>query len=145
MDFGSLGERKRAIFCVIPINDASMNYLIGMLYTQCFQELYYWADEKYNGRLPVPVRVMGRTKAALMTAATPAHGGTGQGRLPNSTVWNWAGKKLWRIILEVLLHRKVTSALKCRAHGQVNPMFILHIRRSMCRWSRGGKRLSGTQ
>ena len=58
MDFGSLGERKRAIFCVIPINDASMNYLIGMLYTQCFQELYYWADEKYNGRLPVPVRVI---------------------------------------------------------------------------------------
>ena len=58
MDFGSLGERKRAIFCVIPINDASMNYLIGMLYTQCFQELYYRADEKYNGRLPVPVRVI---------------------------------------------------------------------------------------
>ena len=58
MDFGSLGERKRAIFCVIPINDASMNYLIGMLYTQCFQELYYRADEKYNGRLPIPVRVI---------------------------------------------------------------------------------------
>lgn len=58
MDFGSLGEKKRAIFCVIPINDASMNYLIGMLYTQCFQELYYRADEKYNGRLPIPVRVI---------------------------------------------------------------------------------------
>jgi len=58
MDFGSLGERKRAIFCVIPVNDSSMNYLVGMLYTQCFQELYRRADEKHNGRLPVPVRVI---------------------------------------------------------------------------------------
>ena len=58
MDFGSLGERKRAIFCVIPVNDSSMNYLVGMLYTQCFQELYRRADLKYNGRLPVPVRVI---------------------------------------------------------------------------------------
>lgn len=58
MDFGSLGEKKRAIFCVIPIADSSMNYLIGMLYTQCFQELYYRADEKYNGCLPIPVRVI---------------------------------------------------------------------------------------
>ena len=58
MDFGSLGECKRAIFCVIPVNDSSMNYLVGMLYTQCFQELYRRADLKYNGRLPVPVRVI---------------------------------------------------------------------------------------
>ena len=58
MDFGSLGERKRAIFCVIPVNDSSMNYLVGMLYTQCFHELYRRADLKYNGRLPVPVRVL---------------------------------------------------------------------------------------
>ena len=58
MDFGSLGERKRAIFCVIPVNDSSMNYLVGMLYTHCFQELYRRADLKYNGRLPVPVRVL---------------------------------------------------------------------------------------
>ena len=58
MDFGSLGEKKRAIFCVIPIADTSMNYLVGMLYTQCFQELYHRADEKHSGRLPVPVRVI---------------------------------------------------------------------------------------
>lgn len=45
MDFGSLGEKKRAIFCVIPIADTSMNYLVGMLYTQCFQELYHRADK----------------------------------------------------------------------------------------------------
>ena len=58
MDFASLGERKRAIFCVIPVNDGSMNYLVSMLLTQCFQHLYLRADERYNGRLPVPVRVI---------------------------------------------------------------------------------------
>ena len=58
MNFPSLGERKRAIFCVIPVNDGSMNYLVSMLLTQCFQQLYLRADERYNGRLPVPVRVI---------------------------------------------------------------------------------------
>lgn len=58
MDFASLGERKRTIFCVIPVNDGSMNYLVSMLLTQCFQQLYLRADERYNGRLPVPVRVI---------------------------------------------------------------------------------------
>lgn len=58
MDFTSMGERKRAIFCVIPVNDGSMNYLVSMLMTQCFQQLYLRADERYNGRLPVPVRVI---------------------------------------------------------------------------------------
>ena len=58
MDFGSLGERKRAIFCITPVNDGSMNYLVSMLFTQCFQELYLRADERYDGRLPVPGRVI---------------------------------------------------------------------------------------
>ena len=58
MDLASLGERKRAIFCVIPVNDGSMNYLVSMLFTQCFQQLYLRADERYNGRLPIPVRVI---------------------------------------------------------------------------------------
>lgn len=58
MDFASIGERKRAIFCVIPVNDGSMNYLVSMLLTQCFQQLYLRADERYNGRLPMPVRVI---------------------------------------------------------------------------------------
>ena len=58
MDFASMGERKRAIFCVIPVNDGSMNYLVSMLLAQCFQQLYLRADERYNGRLPVPVRVI---------------------------------------------------------------------------------------
>lgn len=55
LDLGSMGERKKAIFCVIPDNDNSFNYLVGMLYTQAFQELYYKADHEYGGELPVPV------------------------------------------------------------------------------------------
>lgn len=55
---GTLGERKRAIFAVIPDNDASFNYLVGMLYSQAFQELYFAADNDHGGRLPMPVRVL---------------------------------------------------------------------------------------
>ncbi len=55
LKLGELGEKKKAIFCVIPDNDRSFNYLVGMLYTQAFQELYYLADNKYGGELPVPV------------------------------------------------------------------------------------------
>lgn len=55
LDLAQLGERKRAIFCVIPDNDNSFNYLVGMLYTQAFQELYYKADHEHGGELPVPV------------------------------------------------------------------------------------------
>ncbi|MBQ4110047.1 MAG: type IV secretory system conjugative DNA transfer family protein [Clostridia bacterium] len=55
LDLGSMGEKKKAIFCVIPDNDNSFNYLVGMLYTQAFQELYYRADHNYGGELPIPV------------------------------------------------------------------------------------------
>ncbi len=56
LDIGSLGEKKTALFCLIPDNDSSMNFIVGMLYTQAFQELYYKADFEYGGRLPVHVR-----------------------------------------------------------------------------------------
>lgn len=55
LDIGSLGEKKKAVFCVIPDNDNSFNYLVGMLYTQAFQELYYRADHKHGGELPITV------------------------------------------------------------------------------------------
>ena len=59
MELGKLGERKQAIFCIIPdSNDASLNFLVGMLNTQAFQELYYQADKVHQGALPVPVRLM---------------------------------------------------------------------------------------
>ena len=39
-------------------NDNSLNFLVGLLYTQAFQELYYQADKVHMGGLPVPVRLM---------------------------------------------------------------------------------------
>ena len=55
LDLASLGEKKVALFAVIPDNDSSLNYIVGMMYTQLFQELYYSADRIHNGRLPVHV------------------------------------------------------------------------------------------
>ena len=55
MELWSLGEKKTAIFAVIPDNDSSFNFLVGMLYTQLFQQLYYQADIVHGGRLPVHV------------------------------------------------------------------------------------------
>lgn len=59
LELERLGERKQAIFCVIPdSNDSSLNFLVGMLYTQAFQELYFQADKVHGGSLPVPVRLL---------------------------------------------------------------------------------------
>ena len=59
LELARLGERKQAVFCVIPdSNDNSLNFLVGMLYTQAFQELYYQADKVHQGPLPIPVRLM---------------------------------------------------------------------------------------
>lgn len=59
LELERLGERKQAIFCVIPdSNDNSLNFLVGMLYTQAFQELYFQADKVHGGSLPVPVRLL---------------------------------------------------------------------------------------
>ena len=58
MDLESLGQRKVALFCVIPDNDSSFNYLVGLMYTQAFQTLYYLADRQYGGRLPMHVHAV---------------------------------------------------------------------------------------
>ena len=55
MELDKLGEKKTAIYAVIPDNDSSYNFIVGMLYTQLFQQLYYSADVKHGGRLPVHV------------------------------------------------------------------------------------------
>ena len=55
MELSEVGERKTAIFAVIPDNDSSFNFLVGMLYTQLFQQLYYQADIVHGGKLPVHV------------------------------------------------------------------------------------------
>lgn len=55
LELEKMGERKTALFAVIPDNDSTFNFLIGMLYTQLFQMLYYSADVVHGGELPVPV------------------------------------------------------------------------------------------
>ena len=53
LDLPSLGEKKVALFALIPDNDTSFNFLVSILYTQLFQQLFYLADHKYRGSLPV--------------------------------------------------------------------------------------------
>jgi len=55
LELDSLGEKKVALFALIPDNDSSFNFLVSILYTQLFQQLFYTADHKYNGSLPVHV------------------------------------------------------------------------------------------
>ena len=58
MELEMMGDRKQAVFAIIPDNDGTFNYLVGMLYTCAFQALYYQADKVHQGGLPVPVRLM---------------------------------------------------------------------------------------
>lgn len=58
MRLEDLGEKKVALFCCIPDSDPSLNYLVGLLYSQCIQTLYQLADRKYGGRLPVHVHAV---------------------------------------------------------------------------------------
>ena len=58
LELDKIGERKTALFAVIPDNDSTFNFLVGMLYTQLFQMLYYQADYVYGGELPVPVHFL---------------------------------------------------------------------------------------
>lgn len=58
LELDLVGERKTAIFAVIPDNDSTFNFLIGMLYTQLFQMLNYQADIVHGGALPVPVHFL---------------------------------------------------------------------------------------
>ena len=58
LDLSTLGEKKVALFALIPDNDTSYNFLVSILYTQLFQQLFYLADHKYGGRLPVHVHFL---------------------------------------------------------------------------------------
>lgn len=55
LSLATLGEKKVALFAIIPDNDTSFNFLVSILYTQLFQQLFYTADYKYGGSLPIPV------------------------------------------------------------------------------------------
>lgn len=58
LDLPSLGEKKVALFALIPDNDTSFNFLVSILYTQLFQQLFYLADHKYGGSLPIPIHFL---------------------------------------------------------------------------------------
>ena len=58
MELEQIGERKTALFAIIPDNDSTFNFVVGMLYTQLFQMLYYQADYVHGGELPVPVHFL---------------------------------------------------------------------------------------
>ena len=52
MDLYTLGEKKCALYAVIPDNDNTFNFLVSLLYSQAFQTLYYSADQIHHGALP---------------------------------------------------------------------------------------------
>ena len=56
MDLYTLGEKKVALYAVIPDNDNTFNFLVSLLYAQAFQALYYSADQIHRGPLPRHVR-----------------------------------------------------------------------------------------
>ena len=55
LELDKFGEKKSVLFAVIPDNDTSFNFIVSILYTQLFQQLFETADTKYNGRLPIHV------------------------------------------------------------------------------------------
>lgn len=58
LELDKIGERKTALFAIIPDNDTSFNFLVSMLYTQLFQQLFFTADHIYGGRLPIHVHFL---------------------------------------------------------------------------------------
>ena len=58
LELNTLGDRKTALFALIPDNDTSFNFLVSILYTQLFQQLFYSADHIRGGSLPVPVHFL---------------------------------------------------------------------------------------
>lgn len=58
LELETLGERKTALFALIPDNDTSFNFLVSILYTQLFQQLFYSADHIHGGSLPNPVHFL---------------------------------------------------------------------------------------
>ena len=71
LELSSLGERKTALFALIPDNDTSFNFLVSIMYTQLFQQLFHAADHKYGGRLPVHVHFCMDEFANGVTRSTP--------------------------------------------------------------------------
>ena len=58
LELASLGEKKVALFALIPDHDVSFNFLVSMVYSCTFEQLFRLADDKYKGALPVPVHFL---------------------------------------------------------------------------------------
>ena len=58
LELASLGEKKVALFALIPDHDVSFNFLVSMVYNCTFEQLFCLADDKYKGALPVPVHFL---------------------------------------------------------------------------------------
>lgn len=72
MDLYTLGEKKVALYAVIPDNDNTFNFLVSLLYAQAFQALYYSADQIHHGPLPRHVRFVLDEFAAMPLAGIHA-------------------------------------------------------------------------
>ena len=58
LDLPGIGEKKTALFLIVPDNDTSFNFLISVLYLQVMQQLFYLADHKHGGSLPIHVHFL---------------------------------------------------------------------------------------
>lgn len=58
MELDTIGDRKTALFVIIPDTDATFNFIIAMMYSQMFDSLCFKADNEYHGRLPIHVRCL---------------------------------------------------------------------------------------
>lgn len=56
MELDLIGEKKIALFIVLPPTNRTYNFIANVLYTQLFEQLEYCATVKHNQQLPIPVR-----------------------------------------------------------------------------------------
>ena len=58
LELDTIGEKKTALFVIISDTDATFNFVVSIMYSQLFNLLCDKADDVYNGRLPVHVRML---------------------------------------------------------------------------------------
>ena len=58
LELDTMGDRKTALFLIMSDTDTTFNFVIAMLQSQLFNLLCDKADDFYNGRLPVHVRLI---------------------------------------------------------------------------------------
>lgn len=71
LELDTLGEEKTALFVIISDTDATFNFVVSIMYSQLFNLLCDKADDVYNGRLPVHVRMLLDEFANSVTRSTP--------------------------------------------------------------------------